>query len=260
MIQEHPSFPWPKEKGIKIWRYMNFSKFANLLFKNSLFFPKGKLLEDPFEGSKTKPDFEMREYILKNKEKDPQLSGWKEIPDSAIEKVFETHKNISKIMRDECFISCWHANEHESAAMWKIYSENDESICIQTTFSRVLKQFPDYVFGGLVNYIDYEKDIIKGGNLFSPLMHKRKSFEHEKELRFIITGQLFDFVPPKKEIKKLITGSGLNLPINPSKFIEAVFISPTAPDWFFETVAQIVKISGHNIPINQSSLTAEPLF
>ena len=41
----------------------------------------------------------------------------------------------------------------------------------------------------LVKYIDYEKDVIKGENKFLPFVHKRKRFQHEKELRLFIRKQ-----------------------------------------------------------------------
>jgi hypothetical protein len=35
------------------------------------------------------------------------------------------------------FVNCWHMNEHESAAMWRLYSQADEAICVQSTFARL---------------------------------------------------------------------------------------------------------------------------
>lgn len=39
---------------------------------------------------------------------------------------------------------------------------------------------------GLVKYIDYDKDVFPLDNTFYPFTHKRKSFEHEREVRFLI--------------------------------------------------------------------------
>lgn len=86
-------------------------------------------------------------------------------------------------------VNCWHANEHESAAMWKLYLKSDEGIAIQSTYKRLKESIIDDedVLIGKVNYIDYETDIIDPNNQYGSLIHKRKSFEHEKEIRAVIT-------------------------------------------------------------------------
>src|SRR5208283_5194086 len=82
------------------------------------------------------------------------------------------------------FVNCWHMNEVESAAMWKIYSTSKDSVCLQTTFARLRDVLPeDDVYIGVVNYISYDRDMIPDDNGLWPLFHKRKSFEHERELR-----------------------------------------------------------------------------
>ena len=55
-------------------------------------------------------------------------------------------------------INCWHKNEHESVAMWKLYSSWSEGVAIQTTVSKLkrIDERADYVIGR-VRYLDYEK-------------------------------------------------------------------------------------------------------
>ena len=31
-------------------------------------------------------------------------------------------------------INCWHMNDHESAAMWKLYLKSNEGIAVQSTY------------------------------------------------------------------------------------------------------------------------------
>ena len=47
----HPVFEAPSDTSIKLWRYMDFTKFVSLLDSNSLFFSRADLLGDPYEGS-----------------------------------------------------------------------------------------------------------------------------------------------------------------------------------------------------------------
>ncbi len=88
-------------------------------------------------------------------------------------------------------VNCWHMNEHESAAMWKLYLKSDEGIAVQSTYNKLLNSMHDsndfMLLVGAVNYIDYNKEVIPFGNAFYPYIHKRKSFEHERELRAVIT-------------------------------------------------------------------------
>ncbi|KAF5417648.1 MAG: hypothetical protein C5S38_01290 [Candidatus Methanophagaceae archaeon] len=51
MYKEHPAFEKPSDEDIKIWRYIDFTKFVSLLDKKALFFARADRLSDSFEGS-----------------------------------------------------------------------------------------------------------------------------------------------------------------------------------------------------------------
>jgi hypothetical protein len=40
-------------------------------------------------------------------------------------------------------VNCWHQNEFESEAMWRLYSENHKGIAIQTTFQDLVDSIDD---------------------------------------------------------------------------------------------------------------------
>lgn len=80
-------------------------------------------------------------------------------------------------------------NEYESAAMWKLYSKTNESIAIETTYCKLKNVLPNDIMIGKVRYIDFEKDTINPTNVFNSFLHKRKSFEHENEVRIIDKGK-----------------------------------------------------------------------
>jgi len=40
-------------------------------------------------------------------------------------------------------INCWHMNDHESAAMWKLYLKSDEGIAIQSTYRKLKDAITD---------------------------------------------------------------------------------------------------------------------
>ena len=48
----------------KIWRYLDFAKFINILDKKSLFFSRVDKLGDPFEGSFPKANVKKRRNVF----------------------------------------------------------------------------------------------------------------------------------------------------------------------------------------------------
>lgn len=174
MYEEHPVFESPTNKDVKVWRYMDFTKFISLLENESLYFARADKFDDPFEGSYSKLNVQNRTSVYEN------------IPAEIIKQL----SMISKKNKEITFMSCWNLNDYESAAMWKLYSSSNEGISIQSTFERLTECFQKYtdhsIFIGKVEYIDYDKDWLPEGNLFYPFVHKRKSFEHEQEIRAVI--------------------------------------------------------------------------
>jgi hypothetical protein len=148
-------------------------------------------------------------------------------------------------------------NDGESAALWRLYSENKyETIAIQSTFGKLdseikLKWPRDGISISKVKY-DPENageplDEIPGGKLFTALgwediIYKRPSFAHEKELRAFI----YQRVDKLKEVQlrneahleKLMKERPeyIRIKITPSDLIEKVYVSPHAKDLFVELV------------------------
>jgi hypothetical protein len=120
MITEHPSFKHPTNPDIKIWRYMDLSKFLFLVVDHSLYFSAADRLGDPFEGSTTKPQYEFREYLLANRDTDPSLASWRGITEKSLREMFDKQAEWNRKWHSFCYINSWHMNEHESAAMWRL--------------------------------------------------------------------------------------------------------------------------------------------
>ena len=81
-----------------------------------------------------------------------------------------------------------HINDHQSAAMWRLYAKNDEGIAIKSSVKQLADsmnkcKYP--IFLGEVGYIDFEKDNIPHGNVLIPFLYKRHGFDRERELRAI---------------------------------------------------------------------------
>jgi hypothetical protein len=155
------------------------------------------------------------------------------------------------------YVSCWHMNEHESAAMWKLYAKTSEAIAIRSTYLQLFESLPARHYVGCVSYIDYEQDWLPEGNLMYPFMHKRKSFEHEHELR-----ALMQIIPTKDRHLDFSQPSDLGhvVPVEMDSLVEEVYVAPDCPSWFFQLVQEVSAKFELRKPIVQSSLNAAPFY
>ena len=251
MVEDHPIFIAPEDENIKIWRYLDFTKLISLLDTRRLFFTRTDKFNDPFEGSYPRLNVEARKYVSED------------IPDESKQIYLDAMNNIKGINEQwprYVALSCWHMNKFESAAMWSLYLKSNEGIAVQSTYIRLKKSIIDNekVFLGIVSYIDYDKDHIKGGNILGPFVHKRKSFEHERELRALVikwpteTGSLnFD--------EETIIG-GVPIKVDIEELTEKIYVAPNAPKWFAKLVRTAIKRYGYDIEVIQSEINKAPMF
>jgi len=240
-----------------IWRFMDFTKFISLVSSGTLFFSRADKFEDPFEGAKG---------LKKNKDKWDKLyleffeQGYRNPPegfdfnksDDEIKKeakrLLSELENGGKLDPQRTFINCWHENQYESEAMWKLYTKNmSEGIAIQTTYERLykaLKRNPSISIGR-VKYIDYDETFTGVNDAF---WFKRKSFEHEKEIRALY----------KDYNEKLELGKAIEVDVN--VLIQKIYVSPTSQDWFFEVVRETMNKYEIKKKIHRSNMLTEPFY
>lgn len=223
MIREHEDIKKPGQ-NVKIWRYMDFTKFASLLDRSSLFFCRADKLGDQFEMTVPQENYAEEKKLY-------DYTIFAKNPDWPYEKFAE----LMRTMRYEALINSWHMNDYESAAMWSSYLKTHEGIAIQSTYSKLmdsLSNCEDKVMIGEVGYIDYKKHKLKSGGIVSLATHKLLSYEHEKELRALIIGQSTEDYKPLFE-------NGKYVDIDLTSLIEKIYVAPNAPQWFFELVTSI---------------------
>ena len=250
----HTSFPQPKNPDAKIWRYMNFTKLSAMYEQNGLFFSRADILGDPFEGAYTKAnaDDQLRSEVYAEDSKKLKIP---------IEKMISAYKDFGvcrKWRRQWMMVSCWHMNEYESAAMWNLYTNTNESICIQSTYKKLTSVLPDKIYIGKVQYVDYSKEWIGERNLFTPYMHKRKSFEHEHEIRAISDQAPKDPLPMERDVTPPEFGVWYNIDLH--ELIEKIYIAPFSPAWFRDLVEKVTVRYGFEIEVIRSSLDDEPFY
>jgi hypothetical protein len=96
-------------------------------------------------------------------------------------------------------------------------------------------------------------------NVFWPFLHKRKSFEHEKELRAIVWHPRREVKVEGEKLEPVFEG-GVPVLVGLETLIENVFVSPTAPKWFQDLVKAVSLKYGLDRDPIRSDLARDPLF
>jgi len=239
------------DRAQEIWRYMDLGKFVSLLQRRELFFASAESMEDPYEGAQ--PEAAMA--WLRELPASLPAEVRKLVPPDLVTILARAGKAATY----DWGISCWHCNDGESAAMWDLYASRHSGIAIQSTVERLCESFgraPGSQLVGKVRYADYstESRILTG--TVEPVMTKRKSFQHEEELRAL--------VHPLSEIRKRAGEPedlrGTYVPVDLAQLIEDVYVAPRAPVWFAGAVRSVVTTYGLTCPVRQSPLYTGPLY
>jgi hypothetical protein len=163
----------------------------------------------------------------------------------------------SNNVRKEIVISCWHENEFESAAMWKLYSKNGKGIAIQSNFKKFKESFDicnPCIHIGKVSYVNHFDGYSKRNlnNDYSPFLYKEYSFKHEEEIRAIVS---------LKDTTKEENSNGMYVDVNLDKLIENIYVSPKSSKNFLELVNLFLSKYGlRNKDVKQSNLYKRPFI
>ena len=256
MYKVHKSFHAPEDIHQKIWRYVDFTKYVSLLDQESLFFSRGDLLGDPFEGSISNATVSAREEYYRKMCEDEGF------PENVFQYLIETSPQLARDSRKWVFVNCWNMSDYESPVLWSMYANGNKGIAIRSTFDRLvqsLKESDEVVHIGLVNYVDYDRDYIPAGNFFYPFLHKRKGFEHENELRAIVMNIPTVTIKTMKS-KVVEIPKGITVHIDRDTLIDKIYIAPTAPEWFGDLVGSVSQKYGFINEILRSKLANPPVF
>ena len=223
----------PEDPDTIVWKYLDLSKFVDLLLYRKLFMSRSDKFEDQYEGTFSEPTFE---EIRKISADNPDFLD-----------TYKTH-------REKVVISSWHLNEYESFAMWQIFTQKNEGLAIQSTLGRLQQALePETLYKqyiGEVNYIDYKKEYIPFEDAFFPFLFKRKSFQYEREVRII--SDLSDY--------NLIIDNGLKIDVDISQLIEKIYIHPKSENWYKNLIIDLVHRLGFDFKIEKSDLESEILI
>lgn len=276
--EPHDEFPEPDDDDQTIWRYLEFPQVMSILERKSLWFTAASGFEDPYEGSFTMPDLEeAAEKAL--------AMGW----DIEEEEFMKMVQSTPDRFQNDLFLNCWHMNDYESVAMWNQYSLADGGIAVRSTVGRfkdALDTCEEYdVHLSSVDYVDFREDVIREAFIPRRFLYKRKSYEHEKELRAFVHFQDvieversvarekgLNIRDPDKEVQHYprmepyasMLGEelppGLYVSVDLDSLIDKIFVAPDAPGWFEKTVEEIADTYGlGSAEVEKSSLKSELL-
>ncbi len=245
--EEHPAFEAPDSQDAVIWRYMDLAKFVSLLEDEALFFTRSDRMSDTFEGTTTTPTLEAsREWL-----------------GTAFDEFQRQMAKHRRDFRQHIYLSCWHMSEFESAAMWGLYQTAGHGIAIRSSYRRLAESLlcDDTIYIGTVKYVDFDKKVIDDSNAFYPFVHKRRSFEFERELRALAQHPPEELGDGTVRFGGESAGPpGLPLSVDLDHLVETIYVAPDAPSWFANLVRKIVTRYGRSWPVKQSDLSADPVY
>ena len=151
----------------------------------------------------------------------------------------------------DCYVTCWHLSSSESLAMWKIYGIHAFSVAIVSNVGKVMSAAHEYckdlsssgMFGEVAyeNYIDNGKmNVATTGVPFGYreipvpvsvqiLFMKARAFSYEQEWRLVL-----------HKINHGESSMRINVG-NLEEFIEAIYVSPEAPDWMVHSIKVLIS-------------------
>lgn len=233
MFINNPNIKLPEDDQTIVWKYLDLSKFLDLLLSRKLFMSRSDKFEDQYEGTFSEPTYEEIKKIAEN--------------NSRFLDYYKSH-------REKIVISSWHINEYESFAMWQIFTKNNEGLAIQSTLGKLKKalesekKIEQYI--GQVNYIDYKKEYIPFEDTFFPFLFKRKSFQYEREIRII----------SDVTENEIVVNDGLKIDVDINTMIEKIYIHPKSENWYKNLVFQLMEQLGFNFNIEKSDLESDILI
>jgi hypothetical protein len=149
--------------------------------------------------------------------------------------------------------------------MWKLYTSGNDGIAISSTVGRLksaLRDFSDDFLIGRVRYIDHLKADDDDISAYTPVFRKRLSYEHEREVRDVIS--LVQSNRPFTDTLEAIKSTPVEkvqavaARANLATLIETVVLSPEYPPWARDGIQEIVRSAGLEIRIGDSDCKAEP--
>ncbi len=228
----------------------------SVLFRRGLYFANAPSLGDPFEGSVPVKFAQERPKLMAN------------VKPEHVAMVTKASGDALRWSSQFVYVNCWFGGEHESAALWRYYTDGDNSLCIRSDLQRLRCQLPPGIKIVTVKYIDFVNEeipelAVQGWTTDLLFEYKRKSYEHEREVRALYSrnpplhpsgrGQVIDIDAP-------LPHRGEVVPVDLNALITEVRISPSADDWFLKLVQDVCTRFDLTAPVRRSDMATDPVY
>jgi len=246
----------------KIWRYLSFDKFIDLISTDHLYFSTPDNFDDTWEC------YPPAGFLIAENWKE-KLIGNASMKDVNFDLLLENSVagfEAAYYEESRYAFSCWSKSDRDHAALWNLYTDNKNGVAISTTpkalIESVIKEnnVMSYLMVGCVEYLDFEDEKLPelsepfylfaekgkpyGGITFFPFLYKRRSYAFEEEVRIIF--------------HKVYEGSSLWqiewIKFDLSMMIKDIIVAPNAKKPFLKIIRDLVKEKLPNTPINNSTL------
>lgn len=228
----------------KIYRYMSFERFSEILFNKELAFISPSRWNDKFEMTFSEELKLFKNVLLIEEMADNKGVSFRESYDALEEMVNEINK--------ETFCLCFSRNK-DSEVMWNSYGNGNDTIMIRTSIDKIVNIDPENIYPIRVCYDlgkrSIEKwledcDFYKNGIMVTEdyqtfIGHKRKCFSYENELR-IVANSHSKKVIRYDEVNKIIYFRIDDL----AYYIENVIVNPLASDGYTRLIKNMCKHFG----------------
>ncbi|MGG2111788.1 hypothetical protein ABFY60_14885 [Lysinibacillus pakistanensis] len=238
----------------KIYRFISFETFIDMIMRQSLTFVHPSIWDDPYEL-----------FAINTKFKETVGSADTVSSELAVETI------LHQIISNKLYCQSW-TKVDESDALWRIYNHSNTSVRIEIDLNDIKEL--ENVEALDVEYLDAPYEVKGKKSYYDLLKIKRKAFSHEHEVRLVTHYKFKDTDDAQEYIKDYLMLSGdpklyknietedisaeverivSKLNVNLEKktfhiyyghidnFIKSVMLNPLAPEWFNDTLKMVCE-------------------
>jgi hypothetical protein len=233
----------PANHSSVLWKYLDLHRFIYLITQEKFFFSRLDRFEDPFEGIATR--------LIR------QESHFSEIRGKYKKRHDLVHFQEAVSAQKSQYVNCWFAGERESMAMWNLHSEPD-SVALKADFKTLSdalrKPFREFIKNNEGNYsvicssvhyleLNPFNEKAPAGKYHYSALKKDKSFEYEKEYRFLIVAH-----------NLTRSKAFISIPVDLEQLDLTVISHPNIEDWEFRNLERLIELSGKKIRLQRSPI------
>lgn len=241
--REH--YPQPARRRQHVLRYLTTEKYERLLRDSGLYLARLDQFKDPYEGSLPLRIAGQKEEIRRFR--------------------LQSDEAGRRLWTKQYYVSCWHAAQCESDAMWRLYCGDSSGVCLVSTYERLAKLEAGVgVRLGAVTYIDYHRQSFAFQDSDAPMMHKRLEFAHEREVR-LVTSTVCEFLlvgrdQANSQLDTTPLGRRLHCDVN--KLVIKVLVNPSAKQEYFDEIVALTSRYEKSLAsrVAWSSMRGDPSF